>query len=80
MKTQSAIASALVNRSVNHGSPCYEIPEIIESIEFDGNTALIQFKSGCFTYLTITQLKCLVFTGQLQYRRQFKAFESIILF
>jgi hypothetical protein len=85
MKNYTAlIAESLVGKAVFHGSPYFETPETVESIEFNGNSACVSFVSGFFTFVNIADLQRLCRDGNADYTREGigslkGAFESIIL-
>jgi hypothetical protein len=81
MKTkQRNILKYLIGRKVRHGSPGYELPEVISGIVMHtGDMISLEFKSGCFTRMTVDQFRTLCAFGSLDYiRAQSNALEAII--
>jgi len=75
---------SLIGQAVFHGSPFYETPEVVESIDALDGFDRISFASGCFTDIHRADLLRLVRDGNSDYFREGGgslrgAYESIIL-
>lgn len=81
MKTkQRNVVKDLIGKKVRHGSPGYELPEVISGIVMHtGDMITLEFESGCFTRMTLEQLRTLCVFRSLDYiRAQSNVFEAII--
>ncbi len=56
-------------KSVWHGSPSYESPEIISGVEDRGDHVEITFESGPFTRIKHADLAAFIRSGRASYRR-----------
>jgi len=81
MKTkQRNIVKDLIGKKVRHGSPGYELPEVISGIVMHtGDMITLEFESGCFTRMTLGQLRTFCTWGSIEYvRAQSDLLECII--
>jgi len=68
--------------NVRHGSPGYELLEIIKDITDKSDKKLIAFESGHTTLMDSADLQELLDEGEVQYMRSFPdgdAYESMII-
>lgn len=74
------VVKDLIGKKVRHGSPGYELPEVISGIVMHtGDMITLEFESGCFTRMTLGQLRTFCTWGSIEYVRALSdAFECLI--
>jgi hypothetical protein len=70
----------IIGKKVMHGSPGYDVPEIISEVIFTKDTVEIEFVTGCFTTMEPEEFEHFLRYEELSYKEKRHGGMSYIVF